>query len=130
MMTLNTTVAADGISISNNSRVTFASAGVYNLQFSAQIQKSDPGTDTLDIWLAKNSQNVANSNSQLVLTQSGTDSRTVASWNFLFDAEAGDYVELMWSSPDTNISILSLIAQSNPQRPAIPSVIITVNQVR
>lgn len=129
-MTLNTTVSADGISVTNNSRVTFATAGVYNLQFSAQIQKSDAGTDTIDLWLAKNGQNVPDSNSQLVLTQSGIDSRTVASWNFMFDADAGDYVELMWSSPDTNISILSLIAQSNPQRPSIPSLILTVNQVR
>jgi hypothetical protein len=129
-MTLNTTVAADGVSVTNDSRVTFASTGVYNLQFSAQIQKSDPGTDTIDIWLSKNGQNVPDSNGQIVLTQSGIDSRTVASWNFLFDAETGDYVELKWSSADTNISILSLIAQSNPQRPSIPSLILTVNQVR
>jgi hypothetical protein len=104
--------------------------GLFNLEFSAQIQKSDPGTDTMNIWLSKNSQNVANSNSQLVLTQSGVDSRTVAAWNFMFDADAGDYVELLWSSPDTNISISSSIAQTNPQRPAIPSLILTVTQIR
>lgn len=130
VMTLNTTVAADGISIIDNSKITFASAGVYNLQFSAQLQKSDPGTDTIDIWLSKNGQNVPDSNSQLILTQSGVDSRIVAAWNFMFDVEIGDYFELRWSSPDTNISILSLIAQSGPQRPATPSLIVTVNQVR
>jgi hypothetical protein len=129
-MTLNTTLSADGISMVNNSRVTFANSGVFNLQFSSQIQKSDSGTDTIDIWLSKNGQNVPASNSQLILTGTGVDSRTVASWNFLFDANVGDYVELMWSSPDTNISLLSLIAQSNPQRPSIPSLILTVNQVR
>lgn len=129
-MTLNSTSSADGVSVANFSRVTFATAGVYNLQFSAQIQKSDPGTDTIDIWLSKNGQNVADSNSQLVLTQSGVDSRTVAAWNFMFDAEVGDYVELMWSSPDTNISILSLVGQTGPQRPSIPSVIVTVTQIR
>jgi hypothetical protein len=129
-MTLNTTLAADGISVLNNSRVTFANTGVFNLQFSAQIQKSDAGTDLLDIWLSKNGQNVPDSNGQLVLVGSGVDSRTVASWNFMFDADAGDYVELMWSSPDTNISLLSAIAQTNPQRPSIPSLLVTVNQVR
>jgi hypothetical protein len=129
-MTLNTTLAADGISVLNNSRVTFANMGVFNLQFSAQIQKSDAGSDTIDIWLSKNGQNLPASNSQLVLTGTGVDSRTVASWNFMFDADAGDYVELMWSSPDTNISLLSAIAQTNPQRPSIPSLLVTVNQVR
>lgn len=129
-MTLSTTVSADGVSVLDGTKVTFATTGVYNLQFSAQIQKSDPGTDTIDIWLSHNGQNVPDSNSQLVLTQSGVDSRAVASWNFMFDAVAGDYVELMWSSPDSNISILSLVGQANPPRPAIPSVILTVNQVR
>ncbi len=130
VMTLNTTSSADGIEVVDFSKVTFTTTGVYNLQFSAQIQKSDPGTDTIDIWLSKNGQNVPDSNGQLVLTQSGVDSRTVAAWNFMFDAMAGDYVELMWSSADTNISVLSLIGQSNPQRPATPSLILTVSQIR
>lgn len=129
-MTLNTTSTADGISVVDFTKITFAVAGVYNVQFSAQIQKSDPGTDTIDIWLAKNGVNVPNSNGQLVLTQSGVDSRMVAAWNFVFDVIAGDYVELVWSSPDTNISILSMIGQSGPQRPAIPSLIVTAQQIR
>jgi hypothetical protein len=129
-MTLNTTLTADGVSVVNATRITVAAAGVYNLQFSAQVQKSDQGTDSLDIWLAKNGVNVPNSNSEVVLTGSSTASRTVPAWNFMIDLAAGDYLELMWSSPDTNISLLSEIAQSNPSRPAIPSLIVTVQQVR
>lgn len=129
-MTLNTTTSADGVSVAEGSKVTFSATGVYNVQFSAQIQKSDPGTDTIDIWLSKNGQNVPDSNGQIILTQSGIDSRTVAAWNFVIDITLGDYIELMWSSPDTNISLLSIIAQSAPSRPAIPSVILTANQVR
>ncbi len=129
-MTLNTTLTADGVSVVNDSRITVATAGVYNLQFSAQVQKSDQGTDSLDIWLAKNGVNVPNSNSQVVLTGSSTASRTVPAWNFMIELAAGDYLELKWSSPDTNIALLSAIAQSNPSRPAIPSLIVTVQQVR
>ena len=130
VMSLNTTSSADGVSVVGFTKVTLTTTGVYNLQFSAQVQKSDTGTDTIDIWLSKNGQNVPHSNSQLVLTQSGIDSRTIAAWNFMFDAVAGDYIELMWSSADTNISILSILGQSNPQRPATPSLIVTVNQIR
>ena len=130
VMSLNTTSSADGVSVVGFTKGTLTTTGVYNLQFSAQVQKSDTGTDTIDIWLSKNGQNVPHSNSQLVLTQSGIDSRTIAAWNFMFDAVAGDYIELMWSSADTNISILSILGQSNPQRPATPSLIVTVNQIR
>ncbi len=129
-MTLDTTVAADGISIDGNSKITFATPGVYSLQFSAQLQKSDAGSDLVDIWLAKNGQNVAATNSQLVLTSSGVDSRTFAGSTFMFDALAGDYIEVMWSSPDTNVSLLSLIGQTGPQRPSTPSLVVTVNQIR
>jgi hypothetical protein len=48
----------------------------------------------------------------------------------MIELAAGDYLELMWSSPDTNIALLSAIAQNNPSRPAIPSLIVTVQQVR
>jgi hypothetical protein len=130
VMTLNTTSSADGISVVDFTKVTLTTTGVYNLQFSAQVQKSDTGTDTIDIWLSKNGQNVPHSNGQLVLTQSGIDSRAIAAWSFMFDAVAGDYIELMWSSADTNISILSILGQSNPQRPATPSLIVTVSQIR
>lgn len=126
-MTLNVTDIANGVSIVSNSRITIANAGVYNIQFSAQFDKTDSGDDTVDIWLCKNGSNVANTNTEMVLT--GNNGKHVAAWNFFVDAAAGDYYELCWSSPDANVFINYIAGQSTPTRPATPSVILTVNKV-
>jgi hypothetical protein len=126
-MTLNTTDLSNGVSVVSNSRITIANAGVYNIAFSAQIFKDDGGTDRIDIWLQKNGQNVANTNTEVQIV--GNDGRSIAAWNFFVNAAAGDYYELCWHSSDTQLYLESIAAQSSPSRPATPSVILTVNQV-
>jgi hypothetical protein len=126
-MTYNATDISNGVSIVSNSRITIANAGVYNIQFSAQLDKTDSGDDVVDIWLSKNNNNVANSNTQTTLT--GNNGKHVAAWNFFVQAAAGDYYEICWSSPDAAVFLNYVGATSNPTRPAIPSVILTVNKV-
>ena len=126
-ITYNTTDISSGISIVSGSRITMASAGIYNIQFSAQLAKSDAGDDVVDIWLAKNGSNVANSNTEVTIH--GNNGNLLASWNFVVQASAGDYYELCWSSSDTAVRLDYRVAGTSPTRPAIPSVILTAVQV-
>jgi len=126
-MTYNVTDIANGVSIESDSLITIANAGVYNIQFSAQFDKSDSGSDVVDIWMCKNGSNVANTNTQITLA--GNSAKIVAAWNIFVSAAAGDEFELCWSSPDANVFINYVAAETNPTRPAIPSVILTVNKV-
>lgn len=125
-MTFNTPELSNNVSIVSNSRITFAVAGVYNLQFSAQLTRTDSGTDNVDIWLAKGGVNIANSNTSVTVSGTAAKSAVVAAWNFLVDVNAGEYVEIMWSSPDSHVQITTYPTQSTPTRPAIPSIILTV----
>lgn len=126
-MTYNTTDISNGVSVVSNSRITIANAGVYDIQFSAQFDKSDAGDDKVDIWLCKNGSNVANTNTEFTLV--GNNGKHVAAWNFFVNAAAGDYFELCWSSADANVFVNYIAPQSTPTRPAIPSIILTVNKV-
>ena len=126
-MTYNTTDFSNGVSIVSNSRITMANAGVYNIQFSAQLDKTDSGDDTVQIWLQKNGSNIANSNTETTLT--GNAGKHVAAWNWFVNAAAGDYFEICWHSSDTAVFLNYIAAASSPSRPAIPSVILTVNKV-
>ena len=126
-MRFNTTVESNGIFITQSSRITFQHNGVYNIQFSAQVEKTDSGSDEIEIWLSKNGQNVDWSNTTLELQ--GNSTELVAAWNFMSSFNSGDYFELYWHSNDTNMRILTRGTQSNPSRPAIPSIILTVQQV-
>jgi hypothetical protein len=126
-MTYNTTDLSNGVSIVSNSRITMANAGVYNIQFSAQLDKTDSGDDTVQIWLQKNGSNIANSNTETTLT--GNAGKHVAAWNWFVNAAAGDYFEICWHSIDTSVFINYIAAASSPSRPAIPSIILTVNKI-
>lgn len=126
-MTYNVTDLSNGVSIVSNSRITIANAGIYNIQFSVQFAKNDSGDDVVDIWLCKNGNNIANTNTEFTIL--GNNGNFVAAWNFFVNAAAGDYYELCWHSIDTGVRLDYIAAKSNPSRPAIPSVILTVNRV-
>ena len=125
-MTFNTTDSSNGISIgSPSSRLVVDNQGVYNVQFSAQLDQSSGGTTNVYIWLRKNGTNVENTASTIALQ--GTSARLVAAWNFIIQLEPTHYVELMWATDTTNARILA--ASTTSVWPAIPSVICTITQV-
>lgn len=125
-MTFNTTDSSNGVSVgSPTSRLVVAEQGVYNVQFSAQLDKASGATGVIHIWLRKNGTDVPNTASKVAVQ--GTAAEVVAAWNFVIQLEATHYVELMWATDDTNVQIVAASATS--VWPAIPSVICTVTQV-
>ena len=123
-VTFDTTDKAEGVSLVSNSQITFANAGTYSLTFSAQCDP-ETGAGDLYIWLKKNGTNVANSATKLSLANNAAQLMTV---NFVIDAAASDYYELVWESDSGDIILLAEAASGNI--PAIPSVILTAVQVR
>jgi hypothetical protein len=123
-MNFEVTDISSGVSIASNSRITLANSGTYNIQFSAQVL-ADTGADTVWIWLKKNGTNVSSTSTKLVLANNEAN---VAAWNFVVDAAANDYFELVWQSSGGHTKLLTEAASGN--YPAIPSIILTVTQVR
>lgn len=122
-MTFNTTDLSNGVTVgSPTSRIYVDRPNVYNIQFSAQLDKTAGGVGLIWIWLRKNGTDVPDSTTQIRIQ--GNNAETVAAWNFLLQMNAGDYFELMWEVDDTTVQILSEIASA--VHPAIPSVILTV----
>ena len=120
----NTTDINNGVTIAGvgNTQITIAETGIYNIQFSLQVLKTDPGSDTVYVWLDKNGNRVANTGTGLYLV--GDNAAEVAAWNFVVSATAGDYYRLMWMSTDSHVELLATAAGAVV--PAIPSVILTV----
>jgi hypothetical protein len=121
----------DGITVVDGSKITFASPGTYDIQFSAQLSYPKGGQDqVVNIWLAKNGESVPNSNTRDIVPGSN-EGYIVASWNFFVTVEANDYVQLMWNASDSAVQILHEedSGGSGLYLPGIPSVILTVNQV-
>lgn len=128
-MRFNNTDFADGISIVSNSRITIANTGVYNIQFSAQFYNTGGGTETVWIWLRKNGVDVPDTNTYVPLGSAANNEQTVAAWNYLVEAVGGDYYELMWASTQWDrVELFYQTVASNPPRPEVPSVILSVVQ--
>jgi hypothetical protein len=127
-MQLDTTEHSNGVSFVSGSRITFAHAGVYNIQFSAQLEKTSNGTETAYIWFKKNGTNVPRSNSNVDIAKAaGGNGKIIAAWNYVDTFNINDYYEIVWQSSDTTMQLSAFTATGN--LPSTPSVIITVTQV-
>lgn len=130
-VTLNTTDFSKGISVVSNSQITFETGGIYNIQFSIQFANDDTQIQDVDVWFRKNGTDIAGSNSKFSVPNShgGTDGHLIASLNFYVQVAANDYVQIMWATSSTLVTIEHLAAQTSPTRPATPSAIVTANKV-
>lgn len=127
------TADADGVSMALNlagrkTRMTFAHTGTYNIQFSAQLHNKGGGGsgNTVNIWFRLNENNVADSDTKVTVPSNAP--YVVAAWNFIVSVAAGDYVELIWFTDNVNIILEHEVA--NATHPAIPSIILTAQQIR
>jgi hypothetical protein len=105
------------------SKIYVSDRGIYNFQFSAQLDKTGGSASAVYIWSRINGVNVPHSASKVVID--GPNSEIIPAWNFVFVLNAGDYFELAWQSSDTDVVIREEAASGNV--PEIPSIILTVN---
>ena len=121
------TVVTDG---TNLTRITFANTGIYNIQFSAQLQNLSTATEDVTIWLRKNGVDLPATGTIVGLAQRKGPAdpyHIVASWNFVLSVVAGEYYQLMWSTTNhTDVTIPAYSAVS--PAPTVPSIILTVTQ--
>ena len=117
---------AYGVSIgSPASRVVVEDTGVYDIQFSAEVDNTSGGDQQVWLWARVNGTDVPNSASTFRIK--GNNSEIVAAWNFMLSMTAGQYFELMWTADDVDTVLLAASATS--VYPGIPAVILTVNEV-
>ena len=110
------------------SEIVCANTGVYNIQFSSQMDKSDAGVDYVNFWLRKNGADVTES-AGVISLQGNAPAYMMAAWNYLVQLVAGDVIELYWASADVNMEIIHEPAQTIPfAHPAIQSTILTITQ--
>ena len=129
-MSFNETAITNGVSLSGstspfNTYIKTETAGVYNIQFSAQIDKTDGGEDNIDIWIRKNGTDLIDTATSLTLPTN--NSRLVAAWNWFVQSAANDYYQIIWSSADPDMRLLA--EASSSLHPGIPSVILTANRI-
>jgi len=108
----------------NGSEITVVNSGIYDFQFSAQID-STANNSTMYLWPQVNNVDVPWTNSSVHLRNSG--SPTIAAWNFMLRMPAGAKFEMVMASNQA----MSIVAEPEAgiPGPAIPGIIITAERV-
>ena len=131
---------SSGVNLANaNTRVVLSAPGAYNLQFSVQLTNTDNKPDQVFIWFRQNGTDIADSASVVTVPQKhgGGEGATIAAWNyFVTTTTPTEYAEIMWFTlNETKVNLradvaANLVVGVSPPIPRIPSVILTVDQVR
>ena len=131
-MTYNTADVTDGITLVGGSQITVPNTGIFDLQFSAQFQNTDNAQHEVWIWARVNGVDVPNSATIVTVPARKNNNiygYAVAAWNLFFSLNSNDYIELIWLKSSALITMEHAPVSVSPAIPAIPSVIVSVQQV-
>jgi len=136
LMTLNTTDFSNGVSISS-SKITVANSGIYNLQFSVQLESSDVAPQDVFIWLRQgndggSSADITGSAGKIGVSarkSAGDPFHGIYGWNYFISMQVNDYVQIYWSTSSANVTIQYYPASGSPTKPSTQSVVATLSFV-
>ena len=97
-------------------------SGVYNFELSVELTSTNANSKELSFWVRRSGVDIANTGRLHVVAGSGEVDNF--EYSFTMDLTAGQYIELMWATDDTGITI-DYQAAASP-RPAVPSTLLTV----
>jgi hypothetical protein len=132
LMTLDTTDLSNGVSVVSNSKITVEYAGIYNLQFSVQLQNLDNAPQDVFIWLKQNDADITGSTGLVGLParkSAGVPFHDIKGWNYFLNMNAGDYVQIYWSTTSVDVTIQTYPASGTPTKPSTASIVATLSFV-
>jgi hypothetical protein len=136
LMTINSTDTpnTNGVSIVAGSKITATYPGVYNLQFSVQLQNTDNQIQDISIWLRQNGTDLVGSTGLISIparksASAGEEAHGLFGWNYFVTMAASDYIQLYWSTTNASVTIKAYAASTSPTRPSTSSVVATMSFV-
>jgi len=132
LLTLSTTDFSNAVTLATGSKITVDKAGIYNLQFSVQIQNLDNAPQDMYIWLRQNGTDIVGSTGVIGLParkNPGDPSHDIKGWNYFLSMNAGDYVQIYWSPTIATFTVPTYAASGTPTKPSTASVVATLSFV-
>ena len=131
LMTMNTTDFSSNVTL-NSSNITVEYAGIYNLQFSAQLENSVNSSEDVYIWLRQNGVNIPGSTGLVGMPARkgpGDPTHDIKGWNYFISMNARDNVSILWSTTNANVTVPYYAASGSPTKPSTQSVVATLTFV-
>jgi hypothetical protein len=133
-LTFNQPVITQGIEVRNNSEIWFDKPGQYLVTFSLQVTNRGTSVEEFEVWAGFNGTNYPLSNTRYDIPAR----KNTTLWAHIVPTVTGiftvsnpstDYLTIKWWASSTEVFLEHYAAGTNPTRPEIPSVIMTINFV-
>ena len=119
----NATYLSNAVSLSTTSRILIGIGGIYNFQYSGQLESTNSSSKNVFLWIRRNGIDIGYSCRAYSL--SGSNTYAPIAYSFDIDMQVGEYLELMVSASDTSVQLAAETASS--PHPGIPSSVMSVN---
>lgn len=132
LLTLSNTDFSNQVTLATGSKITVTKAGIYNLQFSVQIENFDNAPQDMYIWLKQNGTDIVGSTGVVgsLARKSAIDpAHDIKGWNYFLSMSANDYVQIYWSPTIATLTIPTYAATGSPTKPSTASVVATMSFV-
>lgn len=129
-ITFNTTDYSSNISIgSPTSRIYINNPGTYTITFTVQAANTDTASDNVTIWFRINGVDVPTSAGigAVPAKHGSINGALILGWTAFYSFNAGDYVEMMWTTDAGTSSLTTYPVGTAPVHPLSPSAAISIN---
>lgn len=123
-VTFNNTNYTSGVTLSNNSRINVADAGIYSFDVTLQLEHNNSSETSVTVWEEKNGTAISYSGHKFDVK--GNDDYVIH-WGFTASLAANDYIEVYWATGDTQLNLHTEAATS--PHPGLPSASIDITFV-
>ena len=132
ILTYNQPVITQGIRVENSGEIWFDQPGQYLVTFTLQVSNRGNALQEFEVWASYNGTNYPLSNTRFDVPAR----KSVSIWAHIVPAITGiftvtnpatEYLTIKWWASSTDVFLEHYGTNTSPTRPAIPSVIMTVN---
>ena len=132
LLTISTTDFANGVTLNGSSAMVASVSGIYNMQFSVQLENNDTAPQDVFIWLRQNGTDISGSTGKVGMParkSSGNPSHDIKGWNYFLSMNENDTIQIYWSTTNASVTIPTYTASTSPTKPSTASVVATMTFV-
>ena len=132
ILSYNQIIISEGISVEDNTKIRFPYSGQYLVTFTLQVTNANNQIREFEVWAKNSGTNYPLSNTRFdIPARKGPSNlgHAVPAVTGIFSVQQDEYLEIAWWGETTDVRLEHYAAGTNPTRPEIPSVILTVQFV-
>jgi len=129
VISFNTVAIESGITLSDSTKITVSTPGVYSVGISMQFDKSSSlSLEPIFIWTRINGEDVPDSSGEIRLLNNNSEALPFIP--YIYELNANDYIEFVFVSSDDSVNLAYIPSSDTPYvRPGAPSITLEIKQI-